>query len=169
NNMTVSPFRWVMLLFGGFFLFFVIWSEYNALFPEDFRQPVSTALLTALSYTLLLVLSVSLESSNQRLIIALPAVAVGAGTMSMRVFQLRLSEPWPILPAVGTMLITAQMAAALHYLPINPLSYGLIILGTLYTTVNFILNLAQNASLRRAGFEGLLSIAIIWLIAIWMN
>ena len=158
-----------MLLFGGFFLFFVIWSEYNAIFPEDFRQPVSIALLTALSYTLLLMLSVSLASSNQRLIITLPAVAIGAGTMSMRVYQMRLSEQWPVLPAVGTMLITAQMAAALHYLPINPLSFGLIILGTLYTTVNFHINLTQKVSLRRAGFEGGISIAIIWLIALWMN
>ncbi len=169
NNMTDSPFKWVMLLVGGFFLFFVIWAEYNALYPEDFRQPISTALLTALSYALMLILTVSLESSSQRLIIALPAVAIGAITMSMRVLQMRLSQDWPVLPAIGCMLITVQIAAALHYLPINPLSYGLIILGTLFSTVNLILNFEQHVSLRRAGVEGLISIAIIWLIAIWMN
>lgn len=169
NNMTDSPFRWGMLVIGGFFLFFVIWSEYNALFPEDFRQPISTALLTALSYAMLLALSVSLESSNQRLIIALPVVAIGSGTMSMRVLQMRLSEQWPVLPALGSMLVTSQMAAVLHYLPINPLSYGLIVLGTLYAAVNFVVNIANKTSFRRSGFEALISLAMIWLIALWMN
>lgn len=169
NNMTESPFRWVMLIVGGIFLYFVIWSEYNSLLPEDFRQPISTALLTALSYAMLLVLSVSLESSNQRLIITLPAIALGSVTMSMRVLQMRLSEQWPVLPAIGCMLVTSQMAAAIHYLPITPLSYGLVILGTLFVVVNFILNIANKTSFRRSGFEAILSIVIIWLIALWLN
>lgn len=169
NNMVESPFRWGMLIVGGIFLFFVIWSEYNSLFPEDFRQPISTALLTALSYAILLVLSVSLESSNQRLIISIPAIALGSVTMSMRVLQMRLSEQWPVLPAIGCMLITSQMAAALHYLPITPLSYGLVILGTLFVVVNFILNIANKASLRRSGFEAVISILIIWILALWIN
>ena len=87
----------------------------------------------------------------------------------MRVLQMRLTKSWPVLPAVATMLITVQIATALHYLPITPLSFGLIVLGTLFTTINFVFNIANHVSFRRSGFEGLISIAIIWVIALWMN
>ena len=169
NNMADSPYRWAVLLIGGIFLFSVILAEYNAIYPEDFRRPVSSALLSALSYALILALAVSLEGSNQRLIIALPAVALGTFTLSMRILQLNLSEQWPVLASTGCTLVTVQLATALHYLPVTPLSYGLVLLGTLYALINFITNLFLDVQLKRASLEAVVSVILIWVVAVWIN
>ena len=120
-------------------------------------------------YALILVLTVSLDSSNQRLIISLPAVALGAGILSMRVFQLQLDQNWPILPSLACLLITSQIATTFHYLPVSSLSYGLVLLGALYFPINFTINLDQGVNPKRAVVEGVIPLLIIWLVALWLN
>jgi hypothetical protein len=169
NNMADTPFKWGAFVVGGIFLLVVIMAEYIVIFPEDYRKPIAIALLTALIYAVILALSVSLVSTNQRLIILLPAVGLGAGILSMRVFQLQIQREWPLLPSLACLLVTSQLAAALHYLPITPLSYGLILLGALYFTINFTINLEQGVSQRRAAVEGIIPLLLIWLVALWIN
>lgn len=169
NNMADTPFKWISFTVGGIFLLVVILAEYIVIYPEDYRKPIATALLTALIYALMLVLTVSLDSSNQRLIISLPAVALGAGMLSMRVFQLQLDQNWPILPSLSCLLITSQIAATFHYLPVSSLSYGLVLLGALYFPINFTINLDQGTNPKRAVVEGGIPLLIIWLVALWLN
>lgn len=169
NSMEESPYRWAILVVGGIFLFAVILAEFNAIYPEDYRRPVSSALLSAISYAMILAMTVSLEASNQRLILALPAVALGTFILSMRILQLNLPEQWPLLASAGCTLVTVQLATALHYLPVTPLSFGLILLGALYALINLVINLSQDVPLNRAGLEATISVLIIWLVAIWIN
>jgi len=169
NNMADTPFKWISFTVGGIFLLVVILAEYIVIYPEDYRKPIATALLTALIYALMLVLTVSLDSSNQRLIISLPAVALGAGMLSMRVFQLQLDQNWPILPSLSCLLINSQIAATFHYLPVSSLSYGLVLLGALYFPINFTINLNQGTNPKRAIVEGGIPLLIIWLVALWLN
>lgn len=169
HNMGDTPFKWIAFTVGGIFLLVVIIAEYIVIFPKDYRKPIAMSLLTALIYALILALSVALASTNQRLIISLPAVAIGAGVLGMRVFQLQLDQDWPLLPSLTCLLVTSQIAATMHYLPISPLSYGLIILGVLYFTINFTINLEQGVKLRRAAIEGLIPLIIIWVVALWIN
>lgn len=169
NNMGDTPFKWIAFTVGGVFLLFVIIAEYIVIFPEDYRKPIAASSLTALIYALILALSVALASTNQRLIISLPAVGLGAGILSMRVFQLQLEKDWPVLSSLASLLVVSQIAATLHYLPITPLSYSLILLGTLYFTINFTINLEQGSRPRRAAIEGIIPLVVIWIVALWIN
>ena len=168
NNMTNTPLKWVVFLGGGIFLFVVILSEYIAIFQEDYRRLLAISLLTALSYGLFLTLTVALESANQRLIISIPAIAVGVGILSMRVLQLQTQTEWPVIQAAASVLLTSQIAAALHYLPISPLSHGLFLFAVLYFTINFNTNLMSGNPIRQAVIESVVPLVIISGFALWL-
>jgi len=168
NNMPNTPLKWVVFIGGGAFLFVVILSEYIAIFPEDYRRVLAISLLTALSYGLFLTLTVALESADQRLIISIPVIAVGAGILSMRVLQLQTQTEWPVIPAVASALITSQIAAALHYLPISPLSHGLFLFAVLYFIINFNTNLIAGNPIRQAVIESIVPLIIISGFALWI-
>lgn len=169
NNLADVPFKWLVLIVGGVFLVLVILSEYVVLNPEDYRAPLGVALLTAIAYAMILALSVSLESTDQRLIVALPAIAVGGGIFSMRILQLQSKKAWPILESAACLLVIAQLGSALHYLPISPLAYGILILGTMFSMVNFILNQANQISFTRALIEAAIFFVLTIIVALWLN
>lgn len=169
NNLADVPFKWLVLLVGGVFLVMVILAEYIVLNPQDYRAPLGVALLTAIAYAMILALSVSLESTDQRLIVVLPAIALGGGILSMRILQLQSKKAWPVLESSACLLVVAQFGSALHYLPVSPLAHGILILGTLFSMVNFILNLANQISLTRALIEAAIPFTLTLLIALWLN
>ncbi|HKJ27394.1 MAG TPA: hypothetical protein VJ965_07135 [Anaerolineales bacterium] len=169
NNMADTPLKWGVFLIGGVFLFVVILSEYIAIFPEDYRRLLAVALLTALSYGLFLALAASLESADQRLIIAIPAIALGSSIFSMRILQLQTGKDWPLAEAAACMLVTTQVGAGLHYLPIPPLSHGLFLFGTLYFVINFNTNMIENNPVRQALIESTVPLVIISGIALWLS
>ena len=169
NNVSDTPFKWVIFTFGGIFLLVVILAEYIVIFTKDFRRPIAIGILTSLLYSIILALSVALASTNQRLIISLPALGLGAFVLGLRAFQLNLPQEWPIIPSLACMLVISQLATALHYLPITPLSYGLILFGALYFMINLTINNEQGTPLTRAVIEGVIPLFIIWLVAIWIN
>lgn len=164
-----NPMWWLIFLTGGGFLLVVILAEFIAVDVEDIRHPIAIALLNALSLALFLGLVVSLRSTSQRLIMALPAIAISTGGLSLRILQLKYSERWLIPYALTCMAVTAQLAGALHYLPITPLSYGLFLLGGLYATISLMLNIVQEPFNTRMLTEPLAVFFILWSIAIWIN
>lgn len=169
SNMADTPLKWGFFLTGGIFLFIVILSEYITIFQEDYRRLIAIAILTALSYGMFLALGVSLESADQRLIISLPTIALGSGILSIRVLQLQTSDSWPLTYAAASMLITTQLAAALHYLPISPLSHGLFLFGALYFTINFNTNMIEKNPIRQAIIESTVPLIIISGFALWLS
>ena len=104
------------------------------------------ALLTAIAYAMILALSVALESTDQRLIVSVPAMAMGTAVLSMRILQLQTGQNWPWLESIACILFVTQIAAALHYLPLTPLANGVIVLGALFSIVNFIINLSHEVT-----------------------
>ena len=103
------------------------------------------------------------------LIILLVLVAVvvfpAAGMVSLRALHLRTGK-WELAWATGIALILTQFAAALHYWPMGPVQYGLALLGPLYALTELALNLAEDLSLRRVGFEAVIGLAVFWIAAI---
>jgi hypothetical protein len=71
----------------------------------------------------------------------------------MRILQLQTSIRWPWLESAASILFVTQIAAALHYLPLSPLASGVIILGALFSVVNFIISISQEIHLGRALIE----------------
>ncbi len=168
NNMENSPSKWGALFTGGILLMLVISAEYISEFKEGYQQPLAVSLLTSLSYALFLALTISLFSGEQRLIIILPAVAIGTGALSMRTNQLHIQKGWPILESAVCLLVITQIASVLHYLPISPLSASLFLFGILYFVVNLIIGLDQKESIRLIALEVFLPLVLIFGLAIWI-
>ena len=169
NNLADVPLKWLVLIIGGFFLFIVILAEYIVLNPEDYRSPVAVVGLTAIAYSMLLALAVSVASTDQRLIVSLPAIALGTGVLTMRILQLQTQLPWPVLEATSCMLVISQLAAVLHYLPVTPISHGLLILGALFSTVNFIINIERKIDIVRSLIEAAIPSILTVILALWLN
>ena len=169
NNLADVPFKWLVLIVGGLFLLIVILAEYFVLNPEDYRAPISVAILTAIAYAMILALSVVLESTDQRLIVSVSAVAMGTAVLSLRILQLQTGQSWPWLESIACILFVTQIAAALHYLPLTPLANGVIVLGSLFSIVNFIINLFHEVSFLRAVIESAIPFVLALILALLVN
>lgn len=169
SNLPNDPLWWVVYIIGGGFLLLVIFAEFVVLDEEDFRRPLAVTLLGALSYAMFLALIVSLRSSNLRLVMTLPAVALSSGALSFRVFFLQNPEQVRFPEAVASLIVVTQLTAPLHYLPVSPLSFGLILLGALYAMINFIANTSQNNLSKSSIIEPISVLIILWGLALWLN
>ncbi len=161
-QLPLSPVWWIGFASGGVLLILVLVAEYIAIDPEDVRQPPAAAGLTAVSYALFLVLVAGLRFANTRLFLLLPALGLASALVSLRTVHLRLHDRWAFLEAGLVSWITIQMAAALHYSPVSPISFGLALLGPAYTLTNLLGNLAEGEPLRQAVLEPIVVLALIW-------
>jgi hypothetical protein len=161
---------WVISLAGGgCLLFLVLVSEYIVVDPEDVRQPPAAAGLIAVSFALYLILATALRFANLRLFLLLPALSLAGILVSLRALHLRLHGQWALLQAGLVALITAQIAAALHYWPLTPVAYGLSLLGPAYALTIFLGNLAEGETLRQAVLEPAVVLILIWGVVFWLG
>jgi hypothetical protein len=169
NNLGDNPLRWLIFVAGGLFLIAVILAEWTVLTEDSLQKPLAEILLTALAYALFLALLISLITAKQRLFISLATIGLASIALSIRVIQLQLKTQIAIPLAAVSMLVTLQIAAAMHYLPIQPLGSSLILLGTLYSTTNFSINLEQQQTLNRSLIEAGVPFLLLLAIALWLN
>jgi hypothetical protein len=168
-QLPIGPLWWAGFVLGGVLLVLVIIAEYIVISPDDIRQPVAAAGLTALSFSLYLMLAVAMRFAGIRLIQTLPALTLAAGLVSLRTLHLRLRGKWAFLHAGIICLICAQVAAAFHYLPLSPVSYGLLLLGPLYALTSLIGNLAEGEPVRQAIVEPAFILLFLVVIAVWLG
>jgi hypothetical protein len=155
---------WVSFGLGGLLLLLVFLAEYIALDTADVRYPAASAGLVALSYALFLILTTTISFSTSRLTLAVVAIFPAAGMVALRALHLRTGK-WEFAWAIGIGLILTQLAATLHYWPLRPIQYGLVLLGVLYALTELALNLEEEISPRRAGIEAAIQVAIFWVAA----
>jgi hypothetical protein len=147
----------------------VLIAEYVAVDPEDVRHALAAAGLTAVAFALYLVLAATLRYAGLRLFLILPALSVAVGLVSLRTLRLRLSDRWSLVEVVIITLISAQLAAALHYWPLSPVSFGLALLGPAYALTSLLGDLAEGETLRSAAIEPLVVLILVWLSAFWLR
>lgn len=160
---------WAGFVVGGILLSLTLFAEYIAIDPDDVRHPVAAAGLTALSFSLFLMLAIALRYSGARLILILPVVTLFSWMVSLRTLHLRLGGRWAIIQSGLIGLICAQFTAALHYLPLSPTSFGLVLLAPTYALTSLIANLAEDKTLRRAVGEPVLVFTLILITALWVR
>jgi hypothetical protein len=163
-NLPFGPAWWLSFGFGGILLLLVFLAEYIILDASDVRHPAASAGLVALSYALFLILTTTLSFSISRLALVVLAVFPAAGMVALRALHLR-TRKWEFAWAVGIATIVAQFAAVLHYWPLTPIQYGLLLLGPLYALTELALNLGEGISPRRAGIETAIELAVFWVAA----
>lgn len=165
-NLPLSLTWWLIFSLGGLFLFLVIIGEYIVALPEDRRRPFAAAALSGLSYAGFLILAISLRSTKPRLVMLLPTAGISAAFVAIRTSHLRLRGQWMIPQAAVVSLVILQLTAGLHYLPISPIGFGLILLAPLYSITNLTINLGQKHELASAIREPLISLALLLVMGI---
>ena len=150
--LPAGPTWWVAFLVTGTFLFFVFVAEYVVVDPGAPYYAISMAGLTAISYTLFFVLAVALRYGGLRLYILAPALFLAAALASLRILHLRLTGRWEYAWALGIAFVCMQVASGLHYWPLSPIQFGLMLIGSLYGLTSLAVNLGEDQPARRAVF-----------------
>jgi hypothetical protein len=160
---------WAVFAIGGVVLILVLVAEYIILDPADARHGLASAGLTAVSFTLYLILAIFLRSAGLRLFWTVPALVLAAGLVSLRTLHLRLRGQWKVFEVAMICLAVGQLAAALHYWPLSPVPYALAMLGPAYSLTSLSAGLAEGEPLRRALLEPGLVLLILWGGALWIR
>ena len=169
TQMPVGPLWWLGFVIVGVILILVLIAEYIVVDPSDTLFPLATIGLTAISFALFLALVFSLRNAGARLFLILPAVAAAAWLISLRTMNLRLQEKWAYKLAGVVALISTQLAAAFHYWPVSPVTYGLLILGPTYSITSLLTNLEEGNTLRQAIIEPAIVLLIVICVAIFLG
>jgi hypothetical protein len=167
--LPTGPAWWVGFAVAGMFLFFVFVAEYVVVDPGAPYYAISMAGLTAISYTLFFLLAVALRYSGARLYILVPALFLAALLASLRILHLRLSGRWEYAWSAGIAFVCVQIASGLHYWPLSPIQFGLMLIGSLYGLTNLAVNLGEDQPARRAVLEPTIIIALCWGLAIFLQ
>ncbi len=160
---------WLGFALGAVILPVVFYSEYVAVDSTDLRYPFATTVLSVLSFIIFLILAVALKASNSRLVLVAPALFVGAGLAALRTLHLRLNERWEYVWAFGIALVITQMGAALHYMPLTPVRFGLALLAPAYALTMLSASLADGTSFKRAFPEPAVMLALLLGLMIWFK
>jgi hypothetical protein len=159
----------IAFVVGGILLMLVLLAEFIVVDPQDARYPLASAALAALAFGLFLALAITLHAAGLRLFWRVPILIGAAFLVSARVFHLKLEGRWVLWHAMAISLISGQLAAALHYWPLVPSSFGLLVLAPIYMLVNFLSALEKNQKVREALIEPLLVLIVIVALAVWMQ
>jgi hypothetical protein len=167
--LPAGPAWWIGFAVAGTLLFLVFVAEYIVVDPGAPYYAISIAGLTAISYTLFFILAVTLRYSNVRLFILIPALFLAALLASLRILHLRLSGRWEYAWSAGIAFVCIQIASGLHYWPVSPIQFGLMLIGSLYGLTNLAVNLGEDQPARRAVLEPAIVIGLCWGLAIFIQ
>ena len=165
-NLHSGPGWWLSFVMGGVLLLLVFISEYIVLDTSDVRYPAASAGLIALSFALFLTLISGLSYTGARLVLIGVVVFPTSALVALRALHLRLAGRWEFAWAGGIGVICTQFAAALHYWPLGPIQYGLVLLGPLYALTGLAINLGEDMPVRRAGLEAIIVLVLFWACAL---
>jgi len=160
---------WLGFGLGAAILLLVFFAEFVAVDPIDLRYPFATAVLTVLAFIIFLILAVALKATNVRLFLLAPALFVGGGLVALRTLHLRLNERWELTWAIGIGLVTIQLGAALYYMPLTPVRFGLGLLGPLYALTSLAVSLAEGIPPRQAILEPAVMLVLLCGLMIWFR
>jgi len=157
---------WIGFSIGGLLLALIFLAEYIVVEPSGPNYAPATAGLTALSFSVFLILTIALRYSGARLFLLVPMLFIAAGLVCLRAMHLRSGQKWELNWALGIALVCTQLGAGLHYWPVSPIQYGLVLLGPLYALSNLAGNLLEGNPPRLAMVEPLVALGLCWGIAI---
>lgn len=161
---TLRPgLQWgIVFSFSALLLVLVLVAEYVSVDPFDIRFGPAAVGLTAVSYALFLILTITLAAARSRLYILLPALTLAIFLVSLHNLYFRLGGHWSISWSAALALAVGQVAAALHYWPLAPLQFGLVILGLAYSLASVAGSIMEGRSWRTLWIEPAVMLLILW-------
>jgi hypothetical protein len=169
NTLSTSPEWWIVFGMGGVLLVLVFIAEYSVADVADIRHPAATVVLTALSFSLYLILSIAVRSADFRLYLMLPALALAAYLVGLRTLYLRLGGKWLFAWAFVVAVVAGQIAMALHYWPVSPIRFGLILIGPVYALTSLVGGYEEGGPTRSWLVEPAVMLSLLWGLAIWIK
>jgi len=169
SNLEGGLYGWLSFFLGAGFLMGILIAEFITVNPNDLRYPVAVTVLIAVSYLLFLLFCLLIRLLNYRLIFTIPGLFTATLLVSLRSLKLRLPQGWAFTEAILISIITTQIAAALHYWPISPLSFGLTIFGIAYALFLLIHRVQSTQFSKLAFFEPVFLLVVSWLLAYWLK
>ncbi len=166
STLQASQFWWVVFAFGGLLFLMVIASEYIALDNQDSRHPLAAVTLTAVSWVLFLIVAISVNAAGMRFYLVLAILTPTVFLVSLRSLHFRLGGSWNYAWAAAISVIISQVALGLHYFPVSPLAYGLILLGVAYALTSVAGSVIEHRSWRLAWVEPAILGGVMLLLAI---
>jgi hypothetical protein len=153
---------WVVFAFGGALLILVFVAEYIVVdLSDDLYAPAAIG-LSAVSFALYLFLVISLRAAGLRLYTILPAIVVSMALVALRTLYLRLSGRWCLVWGAAISVIVGQIAVGLHYWPLSPLSFGLLLVGPSYALTSVAASIEENHPWRTLWIEPAVMLVILW-------
>jgi hypothetical protein len=161
---------WIGFGAGGFLIIVIIIAEYISINPKDKRFSYATGTITSVAFVLFLIFATAMNYAEARLIWLFPALMLSGFLVSLRVFRLHIHDRWFLSESFIISLITTQIATALHYLPISPITFGLATLAPAYALTNLFINLKQTEEPTPVIIiESVVILNILWLVAFWIR
>ena len=140
----IGPIWWVGFGLGSSFLIIIMIAEYITVDLQDVRYAPAAITLRAVAFVLYLVLLIAMRARAVRLVTLIPTLCIAIGLVSLRVLHLRLYGEWTWMPTLVIMLVIGEIAASLHYLPLSPIEFSLIILGIAYASISLASNIIEK-------------------------
>jgi hypothetical protein len=160
---------WAVFGLGGVLLVVVYVAEYIAIDPADNRHALASVALTAVAFALFLTLAIAIKAAGPRLYVILPALVVMIFLVVLRTLFLRLGGRWIWNWSIGIALVTAQLVIGLHYWPLSPLQFGLVLTGAVYAMTSLAGALEEGRNIRALWVEPILMMLVMWMIAFLMR
>jgi len=160
---------WIVFGLGIIFIFAVLIAEYIAVDPGDTRFPAAVMLLTALSFGLFLTLSISLRFTGLRLYMLLLVLLPAYAFVCLRILHLKESSNWHLAWTAVCTVILAQFIIGLHYLPISPIQFGLILLGPAYALISLATAQINKKPLKNSIVEPIIMLGLFWIITAFFH
>jgi len=169
DSLPLNAGWWLALALCALFLLAVVLAEFASSTSENRLYPFATQALTVLTLGLFLILAITVRAVAGRLYLALPAVALGVSLAGSRLQLLRPGQKWQPLQMVAVAFICVQVAAAMHYLPLSALGYGLVLLGLLYALNHYLGALNTGEPLGQRTREAAISLGVFWALALLLR
>lgn len=140
---------WILVGLGSIFLALILVAEFLVVDPQGSAHLPASLGLTTVSFTLFLVLAIAIDAAQTRLFLMLPAIFITLFFLVARSLFLRTGGDWNWFWSAGIAFFVSQIALGLHYLPVEPLTFGLILVGLAYPLTLLVIGLKAD----RKGFD----------------
>lgn len=165
NTLAVGLPWWAIFSMGGLILALVFIAEYIVIDFSDSRHGPASVGLTALSFSLYLILAIAARAASLRLYLLLPILVIPLTLICWRTLVLRLGGHASFSWILGIILVAGEVIIGLQYWPISPLSYGLVLTGLAYGLTSIAGGFEENHSWPGLLLEPGLVTGLLWAVA----
>lgn len=150
---------WIGLFVGVTLMVIIMVAEYISINEADRYNALSKAVLMAVAYMIYIAFVTLMRTGDTRLYLLLPSVFTATFLVGLRNFHLRLNGEWLVYESLLVAFIVSQIATALHYWPLPPISYGLLLLGPTYAVNSLFVSLIEGKPLSQSILEPLAALS----------